>query len=72
MTGRLLADGRLDVADVVAEAAVAGDAHDLPVGRRELGPERGGERPAERAVGAHEVASGLTLISASAPAHAAE
>ena len=58
MTGRPMADRRLDVADVVAEAAVAGDADDLLVGGRELGTERGREGPAERSVGAQEVAPG--------------
>ena len=38
--GQLVADGRLDVTDVIAEAAVTGDAHDLPIGLRELGAQR--------------------------------
>ena len=56
------ADGRLDVADVVAEAAVAGDADDLLVGSGELGPERRREGPAEGAVGSDEVPTGLACL----------
>ena len=53
---------RLDVADVVAEAAVPGDADDLLVGGRQLGAERSGECPAQRAVGSDEVPSGLACL----------
>src|SRR3954447_25006435 len=57
-----MTDRRLDVADVVAEAAVTGDAHDFAIRRRELRPEGCRERPAERAVCPDEVAAGLLRL----------
>ena len=59
----VVARRRLELGDVVVEAAVAGEAHDRPVGQRALHAERAGKPPAERTGGAVDSAASATLSS---------